>query len=115
MIAGIGIDVVPVGRMALALRRTPRLADRVFTDAERDAAAHRPSPAASFAARFAAKEACRKALGVAIPWRDVEVVTGASGAPRIVVAGRDDLALHVSLTHAGGVAAAVVVAETRNG
>ena len=51
MIIGVGIDVVDVARFAQSLARTPRLARRLFTEAEQRL------PAASLAARFAAKEA----------------------------------------------------------
>ena len=57
MILGIGIDVCDLDRFAEALRRTPDLAERLFTPDER------PLPPASLAARFAAKEAIAKALG----------------------------------------------------
>jgi phosphopantetheinyl transferase (holo-ACP synthase) len=64
------------------------------------------------AARFAAKEACRKALGRALAWRAVEVVSE-DRAPRLVVAGHEGVRFHVSLTHTQDVAVAVVVAEAR--
>lgn len=110
MIAGIGVDVVGIERMRRALTRTPRLRERLFTPQERADAERKGSPVASLAARFAAKEACRKALGRAVPWRDVEVVLEASGAPSLRVAGWSQT-FHVSLSHAEGVAIAVVVAE----
>lgn len=113
MIAGVGIDVVSVDRMRRALERTVGLRDRVFTPGEIEAATRRGSPAASFAARFAAKEACRKALGEPVPWRDMEVVSAAGGAPQLHVAGRGDLRFHVTLTHTREIAAAAVVTETR--
>src|ERR687891_427124 len=57
VIVGVGIDVVGVARFAETLERTPGLAQRLFTIAERQ------RPIASQAARFAAKEALAKALG----------------------------------------------------
>src|SRR5699024_7564524 len=57
---GVGIDLVEVDRVAAALARTPRLADRVFTPDERhycEAARHRAQRHQRYAARFAAKEA----------------------------------------------------------
>lgn len=113
MILGVGIDAVPVARMRLALERTPRLAERVFTSGELESAASRGSREASLAARFAAKEACRKALGQTLPWRDVEVVSDGDRAPSLRVRGRDALAFHVSLSHTRDLALAVVVAERR--
>jgi holo-[acyl-carrier protein] synthase len=116
VIVGIGVDVVDVRRFAHALQRTPRLLDRLFTDAERGV--ERPE---SLAARFAAKEAVAKALGApgGLRWRDAEVVSDDSGRPRLLVHGgvaeeADSQGIstwHVSLSHDGGVATAVVVAE----
>ena len=111
MIRGVGIDAVPVARMRLALERTPRLADRVFTPQELETAARRASRDASLAARFAAKEACRKALGATIAWRDVEVIAGHDRAPSLRVVGHDSTTFHVSLTHTEDIALAMVVAE----
>jgi len=37
--AGIGIDLLEIERLERALERHPRLAERVFTEAERDYAA----------------------------------------------------------------------------
>ena len=57
MIVGIGVDAVDVERFRRALERTPRLADRLFTERERTLSVQ------SLAARFAAKEAFIKAMG----------------------------------------------------
>ena len=111
MIKGIGIDAVPVERMRLALQRSPRITERVFTAQEVATSATRASMEASLAARFAAKEACRKALGITLAWRDVEVTSDPDRAPRLRVAGHDDTRFHLSLTHTDDVAVAVVVAE----
>ncbi len=113
MIVGVGVDAVPVARMRRALDRTPRLSQRVFTRGELDASRTGGRAEESLAARFAAKEACRKAVGVAFPWRDIEVVSRRDRAPTLRIAGRDDLRLHVSLTHTRELAIAVVLAETR--
>jgi holo-[acyl-carrier protein] synthase len=111
VIRGVGVDAVPIERMRRALERSPRLAARVFTQQELDTAAARSSEPASLAARFAAKEACRKALGVALPWRAVEVVS-VDRVPHLRVDGAPGVTFHVSLSHTDDVAVAVVVAET---
>ena len=117
MIVGVGVDVVDVARFARALTRTPGLGRRLFTDAERSQARME-----SLAARFAAKEAVAKALGApgGLRWRDAEVVPEASGRPTIVVHGgvaaeaaaQGIACWHLSLSHDGGIATAVVVAES---
>ena len=121
MIIGIGIDVVPVERFAASLTRTPGLRDRLFTDAEQRTPSGNLRTGESLAARFAAKEALAKALGAPgdLHWHDAEITVGDHGRPHLevrgTVAGRAaQLGVshwHVSLSHDGGVASAVVVAE----
>ena len=121
MIIGVGIDVVPVDRFAESLTRTPGLRDRLFTAAEQWTPRGTPRSGESLAARFAAKEAVAKALGAPgdLHWHDVEVCVGDHGRPyltaRGTVAGRAAqlgvTSWHVSLSHDGGIASAVVVAE----
>jgi holo-[acyl-carrier protein] synthase len=123
VIVGVGIDVVPVARFVKALRRTPGLADRLFTPAEQVTEAGEMRSPQSLAARFAAKEALAKALGApgGMQWTDAEVRTDSLGRPSIVVVGTvavvaDALGVtdwHLSLSHDGGVAAATVIAESR--
>jgi holo-[acyl-carrier protein] synthase len=121
-VVGVGVDAVDVVRFRRVLHRRPRLAERVFTEAEQADAATARDPAEGLAARFAAKEAVMKALGSGLgsfPLRDVEVVRISSGAPSLrLAAGAADLARqrqvsrwHVSLTHTSQVAVAMVVAE----
>ncbi len=121
MIIGVGIDVVPVERFAEALRRTPGLRDRLFTVAEQRTESGTPRTGESLAARFAAKEALAKALGAPgdLQWHDAEVTVGEFGRPHLevrgTVAGRAAAlgvtSWHLSLSHDGGMAAAVVLAE----
>ena len=122
MIVGIGIDVVPVERFAAALARTPRLAARLFTPGEQVTPGGVSRSAESLAARFAAKEALAKALGAGggMLWTDAEVVVDGAGRPSLHVSGTvaaraDGLGVtrwHVSLSHDGGIASAVVIAES---
>ncbi|MGY1916089.1 holo-ACP synthase [Blastococcus sp. SYSU DS0973] len=121
MIVGVGIDVVPVDRFAASLARTPGLRDRLFTTDEQRTPSGGPRTGESLAARFAAKEALAKALGAPgdLHWHDAEVTVGEHGRPHLEVrgsvAGRAAqlgvTAWHVSLSHDGGIASAVVVAE----
>jgi len=124
VILGLGIDVVEIARIQRILDGPPGRAERFlarcFTAAERAYCQAGRDRAARHAARFAAKEAASKALGApaGIAWTDVEVVRGA-GAPRLElrgVAAERARSLGVSrallsLTHDGGVAAAVVALE----
>jgi len=116
VIVGIGVDLVDIARLEQALRRTPALAARLFTEGERAASA------GSLAACFAAKEAVAKALGApaGLRWADVEVGHDQAGRPLLRVRGTvADAARrlgvrrwHVSLTHDGGFSVAFVVAES---
>ncbi len=85
--ASVGIDLLEIERLERALERRPRLAQRLFTDAERDYAASRARPGQHLAARFCAKEAVAKALGLEVwSFRDVEV-TSAGGPPEVTLHG----------------------------
>ena len=120
VIVGVGIDVVEVARLTRALERTPGLAGRLFTPDEAGAG-EQARAAESLAARFAAKEAVAKALGApgGLRWRDAAVVALESGRPVLRLHGgvAEEAAAqgittwHLSLSHDGGVATAVVVAE----
>lgn len=121
MIVAVGIDVVLVDRFGQALTRTPLLADRLFTEAERQTPSGNPRSPESLAARFAAKEAVAKALGApgGLHWHDCEIVTDPDGRPWLTVSGTVAAAAverginrwHLSLSHDGGIASAMVVAE----
>jgi holo-[acyl-carrier protein] synthase len=122
VIVSVGIDVVLVERFAKALDRTPLLADRLFTDGERLTVSGNPRSAESLAARFAAKEAVAKSLGApaGLRWHDCEIVSDPDGRPWLTVSGtvatvaaeRGISRWHLSLSHDGGIASAMVVAET---
>jgi holo-[acyl-carrier protein] synthase len=112
---------VEVDRFRRALQRRPRLALRLFTEAERAYGSSFADPAPRLAARFAAKEATMKALGVglgAFSFQEVEVVRRPSGAPELRITGsaaaladeRGITALHLSITHTDRSAEAVVAA-----
>jgi len=116
----VGLDLLEIERLERALARRPRLAERLFTDAEREYAAARPRPGRHLAARFCAKEAVAKALGLpGWSFRDVEVVATA-GAPQALLSGAPAAAaaagrveVSISLTHTDTVAGAVAVAIPR--
>lgn len=116
MILGVGVDIVKVERVGGALTRTPRLREKLFTEAERCYCESKREPWQHYAARFAAKEALAKALGWRPKWLEVEVEVDCSGRPRLVPRGAmvkrlENLTLHLSLSHEGGYAVAIVVVE----
>jgi holo-[acyl-carrier protein] synthase len=106
--AGIGLDLLDIGRLERALERRPGLERRLFTDHERSYAAGRGRPGQHLAARFCAKEAVAKALELdGWSFRDVEVRSpDGGGPPRVILAGEaarraNELGVRalVSLTH----------------
>lgn len=113
-----GVDVVAVERVSALLARRRGFLARVFTDREISDSLRggvtltSATAAARLAARFAAKEAARKALATVLAWRDVEVRTLSDGAPTLWVRGVR-AAASLSLSHDGGIAVALVVADSR--
>ncbi len=124
MVRGVGADISEIKRIERSLKRFgSRFLRRVFTDREREYAFSRKFPAQHLAARFAAKEAVMKVLGTGwgrgVKWREIELIRGDVGPPRLELSGTaSELARgmgisrwHVSVSHAGGMAVAFVVAE----
>lgn len=114
MASGLGIDLLEIDRLERALQRHPRLAERLFTDAERDYAAARARPGRHLAARFAAKEAVVKALGLSGGFGLCEIEIIAGEPPTVRLSGRaaevaDGEQIDVSLTHSRDYAAAVAI------
>lgn len=119
------MDLVEVERVRAAVARWgDRFVRRVFTDGEVADARRGGDFAASLAARFAAKEAAYKAaralVGRPIALRSIVVSAGRGRPPRVALEGQEaggaaNLVWWCSLTHGGGLACAVVVAESARG
>jgi holo-[acyl-carrier protein] synthase len=125
MIYGIGTDIVAVERFQRFIDTGSAVIDRLFTPAERARCGSRKDAASCLAARFAAKEAFLKALGTGlrdgISWQDMEVTNNTLGKPELILSGKAAEQfqangldrLHLSLSHDGGTAVAMVVLESR--
>jgi holo-[acyl-carrier protein] synthase len=125
MIVGIGVDAVDIERIArMIAKRGDQMMPRLFSEGEIAYCATKAAPAQHMAVRIAAKEAAYKALAGnalarAIGWREVEVLSRVDGSPELCLHGRaaDRFAelgatsVHVSLTHSGATAVAVVIVE----
>lgn len=124
-VVAIGMDLAQVARFEKVLtRHGDRLLDRLFTKAERAYCDRRASRLASYTGRFAVKEAVMKVLGTGwargVTWRDIEVVRASGSAPELVLHGvaaklaraKGITKIHITITHDGGIAAAVAVAES---
>lgn len=127
-----GVDVIDVEKVRRVAGRNETFAEEVFSAKEREYCLAQAEPFVHLAGRFAAKEACLKALGVGIAapgaagaLRDIEVARSPSGRPSLALSGwagrvartRGVRQSSVSISHAAGVAVAVVVlvAETPAG
>jgi len=109
-IVGIGVDVEQVDRF-----RT--LPPGLFTEAEVAYCTARADPAEALAGTWCAKEAAVKSLSsyLTVLPRDIEVTRDPAGAPKAALRdsrrGLQELPqLHVSISHAGGIAIAVAAA-----
>jgi holo-[acyl-carrier protein] synthase len=115
--AAVGLDLLEIERLERALERRPRLAERLFSEAELAYARERPHPAQHLAARFCAKEAVAKALGLrGWTFREVEVIATAA-APEVRLTGAAErrarelgVEVSLSMTHSAAVAGAVALA-----
>jgi len=120
----VGVDLCSVADVAESIRLFgDRYRRRVYTDGELGYCSAVPAlEAQRLAARFAAKEATLKVLQPAgwwPDWRTIDVRRHADGWCELHLTGaaaglaveRGIAALSVSLTHEGGLAAAVVVAQ----
>ena len=122
MIAGIGIDLIDVEKIAKSIDSEVYLR-KVFTKAEIEACRAVLNSAERFAGKFAAKEAFMKAIGKGIRqgvwFTQIEVLNEESGAPYIHVNGELEALMkelsveniHISVTHTNRTAAAIVILE----
>jgi holo-[acyl-carrier protein] synthase len=127
---GLGIDIVDVTAFGEQLSDPASVfVECSFTEEEQRSAARSPGAARSqrLAARYGAKEAFIKAWSASggmtavmssPDYREIEVHHDRRGRPSIVLRGDvgaafpSDLSVHVSLSHDGGYAAAVVIIES---
>ncbi|MGH7329198.1 MAG: holo-ACP synthase [Polyangiaceae bacterium] len=119
MIVGIGVDIADVERDRFDERRRAWFAKKVYTEEEWTYAMRKRNWPERLAGFFAAKEATRKAFGHAIPWRLVGVAHEPGGKPFVRFYGsaerlpqrRGISQIHLTITHTGKAACAVVILE----
>jgi len=123
MIAGVGIDIIEIERIAENIMKENGFRELVFSKNEIAYCENKANKFEHYAARFAAKEAFFKAIGTGwlgdTAFNEVEVVNDQYGKPGIVFLGVTNTtisAMHitniqVSLTHIKTTAAAVVIVE----
>ena len=123
MILGIGIDITEIRKIEESIR-SEVFQRKVFTAAELKAVDGFKNKAEHLAGKFAAKEAFMKAVGAGIlqqVWfAQIEVLNDEFGKPYVKVSGEAEARLkesssekiHVSISHSGEVAVAVVILES---
>ncbi|MDR0932939.1 MAG: holo-ACP synthase [Victivallales bacterium] len=124
MIAGVGTDIVEIGRIERMLAKFgDSFRERICTLSELSEGDRRKHASTYYAGRWAVKEATAKALGCGIGancnFTDVELGNDESGAPFLKLCGqaaefaakRGGGKFHVSLSHEATYATAVVIWE----
>ena len=124
MIAGVGTDLVEIGRIVRMLdKHGEAFRKRVYTPSELAEGERRHHAPTFYAGRWAVKEAAAKALGCGIGEHcgltDIELGNGPSGAPFLKLTGKaaeyaarlGGGKFHVSLSHETSYATAVVIWE----
>lgn len=122
MIRGIGIDITEIEKIAKSIE-SEAFQRKVFTSAELKICSEVKNRAECLAGKFAAKEAFMKALGAgirqAVWFTQIEVLNDVSGQPIVNISGEaakrleenEAQQVHVSISHSGGFAVAVVILE----
>ena len=124
MIAGLGIDIIEVERVAEKMEKDNGFRELVFSAREIAYCESKTHKHEHYAARFAAKEAFFKALGTGwlngTAFNEVEIINNAQGKPEIALLGitndtvsaLGNFSITVALTHIQSTASAVVILET---
>ena len=123
MIAGIGIDIIEVDRIAEKIEKNSGFKELVFSEKEIAYCESKTHKNEHYAARFAAKEAFFKALGTGwlngTSFNEIEITNDEHGKPSIALLGETSHVVNalrlanimVSLTHIKTTASAIVVIE----
>ncbi|HTQ66839.1 MAG TPA: holo-ACP synthase [Puia sp.] len=123
MIAGVGIDMIEVERVAAKIGKESGFREMVFSKKEIEYCESKPKKFEHYAARFAAKEAFLKAIGTGwksgISFNEIEVSNVDEGKPELNLTGETAKTLsqmniqniELSLSHLKNIASAVVVVE----
>lgn len=123
MIAGLGIDIIEVERIAAKIGRESGFRELVFSKNEIDYCETKKNKFQHYAARFAAKEAFFKALGTGwlegTSFNELEITNTDTGKPELVLLGSTIntigmlgiVKISVSLSHIKTMASAVVIIE----
>jgi len=123
MVAGVGIDMIEIDRVAVKIKKGSGFRELVFSEKEIAYCEHKADKYQHYAARFAAKEAFFKALGTGwlngTAFNEVEISNNADGKPELTLIGKTGellngegpMKISVSLTHLKTIASAIVIIE----
>jgi len=123
MIAGLGTDIIEVGRIKEKLLTDEEFMRNIFTPAEIEYCESKKNRAENFAARYAAKEAFFKALGTGwrygMAFKEIEITNDDLGKPGIIVYGKvkeffkknNIKNINVSMSHIRDMVNAIVILE----
>ena len=123
MVAGVGIDMIEVERIATNIGKDAGFKELVFSKHEIAYCEKKANKFEHYAARFAAKEAFFKAMGTGwvtgTAFNEIEIVNNENGKPEIQLLGETAIAINksgalkisVSLSHLKTFASAIVIIE----
>jgi len=123
MVAGVGIDMIEIDRVAVKIEKGSGFRELVFSEKEIAYCELKADKYQHYGARFAAKEAFFKALGTGwlngTAFNEVEISNNADGKPELTLIGRTGellsgqgpMKISVSLTHLKTIASAIVIIE----
>ena len=123
MIAGLGIDMIEVERVAIKIGKEAGFRELVFSEKEIQYCETKTNKFEHYAARFAAKEAFFKAVGTGwmngTSFNEIEIINDHNGKPELLLLGKTSetmagagiRSVFVSLSHLKTMATAVVIIE----
>ncbi|MBC8033798.1 MAG: holo-ACP synthase [Chitinophagaceae bacterium] len=123
MIAGVGVDMIEVDRVATRIEKEAGFRELVYSKGEIEYCETKTRKFEHYAARFAAKEAFFKALGTGwvagTAFNEIEIVHNEQGKPKINLLGltadssvvQEISKISVSLSHLKTIATAIVILE----
>jgi holo-[acyl-carrier protein] synthase len=126
MIAGLGMDIIEVERVAAKIGKEAGFRELVFSQKEIEYCEAKAHKFVHYAARWAAKEAFFKALGTGwttgTAFNEVEITHNEQGKPELSLSGQTKgsmaswgaIRISVSLSHLKTIASAVVIIEKQS-
>ena len=107
----IGTDIVEINRFRkLPFAKNKKFYNKIFTESEILYCIKYKDPYPHFAVRFAGKEAVIKSIKDKVEMKDIEI-THKKSKPFIKILKKESVNFHISLSHDGEYAIAMIIAE----